>query len=198
MRSPALRRRSIVTSILLFSVLGLTLPIARAQTRPGSAPATTPATAPAGPRERLAARIEELAKRIEERLEFQRQAERADAALALQEEAASGGRALFTMAPTLANNQYQLRQLEIRRDLMVDQYGSQHPRYKAIVHQFETMREAYNRQLEAARSKAAAELDAARADAAAVRKKLEIAVSNETAAKRELIDSATPVSAGGR
>src|SRR5712671_5487860 len=98
MRSPALRRRSIITSILLTGVLGLTIPIALAQSRPGSASATGPAAPPAGLREQLARRIDELSKRIEERLELQRQAERADAALARLEDAASGGRAVDTIA----------------------------------------------------------------------------------------------------
>jgi hypothetical protein len=192
MQSTALRRRSVITSVVL--ILGLMLPIALAQTRPGSA-ATGPAARPAGLRELLAGRIDELSKRIEERLELQRQAQRADAALARQEDAASGGRALIGVAPTLANNKYQLQQLEIERDLMADQYGSQHPRYQAIVRRDAEMREAYDRQLKAAQAKAAADLDAARADAMTARKKLEIAVSNVESTKRELIDAA---STGGR
>jgi hypothetical protein len=198
MRSPAQRRRFIVTSVLLVGLLGLTIPFARAQTRPGSAPATGAAASPAGLRERLAGRVDELSKRIEERLDLQRQAERADAALARLEDAASGGRGVDTIASGLANDQYQLRHVEIERDLMADQYGSQHPRYKAIVQRVAAMREAYDRRLKGAQGKAASELDAARTDAATARKKLEIAVSNVEAAKRELIDAAAPPAAGGR
>jgi hypothetical protein len=192
MRSPAQRRRFIVTSVLFVGLLGLTIPIALAQTRPGSAPATGAVASPAGLRERLAGRIEELSKRIEERLELQRQAERADAALARLERVATGGPGVDAIAPGLVNDQYQLRQLEIQRDLLADQYGSQHPRYKAIVQRVAAMQEAYDRRLKGAQGKAASELDAARTDAATTQKKLEIAVSNVEAAKRELIDSAAP------
>src|SRR2546423_13431426 len=104
MRSPALRRRSIITSILLTGVLGLTIPIALAQSRPGSASATGPAAPPAGPREQLAGPIDKLSKRIEERLELPRQAERADAALARLEVAACGGPAADTVATRFAND----------------------------------------------------------------------------------------------
>lgn len=191
MRSCAMRRRSLVPSIVLLSVLGLSIPIALAQTRAGGAPTpTNPATSRAGLRERLAEQVEELAKRIEERLELQRVAGRANDELARQEEAARGGESLTTTAPWLKNNQYQLWQMVIQRDLMVDQYGREHPRYQAVVQQVAKMRDAYDRQLATAQSKAAAGLENARAEAAAARKKLEDALKAEEAAKRELIDSA--------
>jgi hypothetical protein len=185
-----MRRRSLVPSIVLLSVVGLSIPIALAQTRPGGATMPGPATSQAGLRERLAERVAELSKRIEDRLELQRLAGRANDELARQEEAARGGESLATVAPWLKNNQYQLRQGEIQRDLMADQYGLEHPRYKAVAQQVAKMREAYDRQLAAAQSKAAAGMENLRAEAGAARKKLDDAVKAEEAAKRELIDSA--------
>src|SRR6478736_10142627 len=105
MRSCAMRRRFLVASIVLLSVLGLTIPIALAQTRPGGGSATVPAASQAGLRERLVERVAELSKRIEERLELQRLAGRADDELARQEEAARGGEPLSAMTPWLKNNQ---------------------------------------------------------------------------------------------
>ena len=191
MRSCAMRGRSLVPSIVLLSVVGLSIPIALAQMRPGGATMPGPATSQAGLRERLAERVAELAKRIEERLELQRLTGRPSDELARQEEAARGGESLTTMAPWLKNNQYQLRQMEIQRDLMVDQYGREHPRYQAVAQQVAKMREAYDRQLATAQSKAAAGLENLRAEAGAARNKLDDAVRAEEAAKRELIESAS-------
>jgi len=190
MRSCAMRRRSVFASIVLLSVLGLTIPIALGQTRPGGGAATGPADSQAGLRERLVERVAELSKRIEERLELQRLAGRADDELARQEEAARGGESLNAISPWLTNNQYQLRQAEIQRDLMLDQYGKENPRYKAAARRAAEMREAYERQLAAAQSKAAAGIENARAEAAATQKKLQDAAKREEAAKRELIESA--------
>jgi hypothetical protein len=185
-----MRRRSLVPSIVLLSVVGLSIPIALAQTRPGGATMPGPATSQAGLRERLAERVAELSKRIEDRLELQRLAGRANDELARQEEAARGGESLTAMTPWLKNNQYQLRQVEIQCDLMLEQYGQEHPRYKAMAKQLATMREAYNRQLAAAQSKAATGLESARAEFAAAQKKLDEAVKAEEAAKQDLIESA--------
>jgi hypothetical protein len=190
MRSCAMRRRFHVASIVLLSVLGLAIPIAFAQTRPGGTTATSPAASQAGLRERLAERIAELSKRIEERLELQRLAGRANDELARQEEAARGGKSLDVINPSFRNDQYQLRQMEIQRDLMLDHYGSENPRYKAVTTQLAKMREAYQRNLAAAQAKAAAAIDSARTEAAAAQAKLNDAVKREEAAKRELIDSA--------
>jgi hypothetical protein len=189
MRSSAMRRRFLVASIVLLNVLGLTIPISLAQTRPG-ATATGPAASQAGLRDGLAERVAELSKRIEDRLELQRLAGRADDELTRQEEAARGGESLNAISPWLKNNQYQLRQVEIQRDLMVDQYGKENPRYKAAARRAAEMREAYERQLAAAQSKAAAGLENIRAEAAATRKKLEDAAKREEAAKQALIESA--------
>ena len=62
-------------------------------------------------------------------------------------------KSLTAMAPWLKNDQYQLRQGEIQRDLMIDQYGRENPRYKALARQLAEMREAYERNLAAAQSK---------------------------------------------
>jgi len=185
-----MRRRFLVASIVLLSVLGLAIPIAVAQTRPGGSTATGPAAPQAALRQRLAERVAVLSKRIEERLESQRLAGRANDELARQEEAARGGESLTAMSPGLKNDQYQLRQGEIQRDLMIEQYGRENPRYKALARQLAEMREAYERNLAAAQSKAAAGLDNARTEAAATRRKLDDAVKREEAAKQELIESA--------
>jgi hypothetical protein len=180
------RRRFLVASIVLLSGIGLTMsPIALAQTLPGGSAASQ-----AGLRERVVKGVAKLSKRIEERLELERLAERADDELARQEEAALGGESLNATTPWLKNNQYQLRQVEIQRDLMLDRYGREHPRYKAVAQQAAKMREVYERQLAAAQSNAVRGLESARAEEAAARKKLDEAVKAEEAAKRELIDSA--------
>jgi len=185
-----MRRRFLVTSVVLLSVLGLVIPIALAQTRPGGSTAMGPAAPQAALRQRMAERVAELSKRIEERLELQRLAGRANDELARQEEAAREGKSLDVMNPNFKNDQYQLGQMEIQRDLMLAQYGSENPRYKTVTKQLAKMREAYQRNLSAAQAKAATGIDSLRTEAAAAQARLNDAVKREEAAKQELIDAA--------
>ncbi|MDB5319525.1 MAG: hypothetical protein JWN40_1156 [Phycisphaerales bacterium] len=55
-------------------------------------------------------------------------------------------------APFLAQDQYTLRQLEIQRDLMADQYGPENAKYKALTRQAELLRAAYDTQLAEAKA----------------------------------------------
>jgi hypothetical protein len=191
MRSLALSRRFVISLVLLLGVLGLLIPIARAQTRPEGAP-SDPKTAL---RERISAKVEQLIRQTEERIELQRLMDRANSAVGVQAAAVNGGKGLAAIAQELSSEEYQLKQIEVERDLTGEQSGMQNPRYKVLAKRAAIMKEVYDREVEAAHIKAVARLESARNEAAAIQTKLNAAANRVEATKQELLDLVMPVGA---
>ena len=180
MRFSALFRRGFIsTSIYSLVIAALASAIAQA--------------APAGQndlRQRVQAKVDELTKAIDDQLEGRRQLDRAESALTIYEEAVAGGSGVDSMDPNLKNNRYQVKSVQIERDIMLDSGGVENPRYKSLAKRTEEMEKALNRQIEAAKATAAKGLLEARREAAAAKARLEAANGRVDVIKRELVELA--------
>src|SRR5436305_10663801 len=93
---------------------------------------------------RLGTKDIELSKLVQEQVEAQLMFGKAQGTFKATQDAVNQGQdppGLDIMvqrnAPFLMNDQYQLRQLEIQRDLLADQYGPENAKFKAITKQAE-------------------------------------------------------------
>jgi capsular exopolysaccharide synthesis family protein len=127
---------------------------------------------------RLGTKDVELSKLVQEQVEAQLILGKAQGTLKAVTEAIQQGQdppgldvVIQHIAPFLTNDQYQLRQAEIQRDLMADQYGPENAKYKQVAKQCELMRAAYEAQLAEAKANAKVQIlegyqqEAAAADA---------------------------------
>ena len=183
MHSHALGGRGFIASVLGMGVV-LMVSLAMAQSGPGDKAKDTK-------RERVAAKVEELARRIGDWVEAKRQVERADSALELYEDAAAGGKALQLIVPNLANDKHQLEMIEVEPDIMLDGGGRQNPRYLAMAKRVDQMKSTYAKQVEVGKAKVAERLNELRLEAAAARGRLEEASKRVESVKRELVELAS-------
>ena len=127
---------------------------------------------------RLGTKDVELSKLVQEQVEAQLMLGKAQGTLKAVMDAIQQGQdppgmdiAIQHNAPFLANDEYQLRQIEIQRDLMADQYGPENSKFKQIARQAELMRTAYESKLAEAKANAKVQIlegyqqEAAAADA---------------------------------
>jgi tyrosine-protein kinase Etk/Wzc len=130
---------------------------------------------------RLGTKDVELGKLVQEQVEAQLMFGKAQGTLKAVADAIQQGQdppgldvLIQRIAPFLMNDQYQLRQLEIQRDLMADQYGPENAKYKAISKQAELMRAAYDTQLAETKANAKVQiLEGYQQEAAAAKAKLD-------------------------
>jgi succinoglycan biosynthesis transport protein ExoP len=129
---------------------------------------------------RLGTKDVELTKLVQEQVEAQLMSGKAQGTLKAVTEAIQQGQdppgmdvLIQHIAPFLMNDQYNLRQMEIRRDLLADQYGPENAKYKAAVKECELMRSAYEAQLAETKANAKVQiLEGYQQEAAAAEAKL--------------------------
>jgi uncharacterized protein (DUF885 family) len=180
MRYTAFSRRGVI-SVSVYSLIIVVLAAPMAQAAPIGADDL---------RQRVQVKVDELAKAIDQQVEVRRQVQRADSALAIYEEAAAGGNGVDAMDPNLKNNRYQVKSVQIERDIMLDNTGAENPRYKSLAKRTEEMEKALHRQIEAAKAEAAKGLLEARREAATAKARLEAANGRVEEIKRELVELA--------
>lgn len=180
---------------LVALILGLVVTYASGQTRPGTAAPVPDARA------RIAAKVNELSKRIEAQVEAARLNDKAAATLAVLDDVSGEGgepspSKLEVAVPSLKNDRYVLRQYEDELDDMRGRLGSENPKCKAMARRVEAMRKAYQKNLATAHARYAVDLTEALREAASAKRALDEATAKVEAAQRELVELA--VTAGAK
>jgi hypothetical protein len=173
---------------LILSVLPIVPTVSNAQQSRPAASAPAPAAAA---RERVAAQMRELATLIENRVEARRKADRAAAQLSITTAAAATGD-VSQFAPGLIQSEYQLRQVELERDLAVEQ-GSASARALSLAKRAQVMRSAYEARVAQARAVAAAAIAEAKREDDVARGELDEATRRVDAAQNALLDLIVPM-----
>jgi hypothetical protein len=132
---------------------------------------------------KLEQKVEELIKRVEERAEARAVVWRAEAEVARIESAVEGGG-----GEPIARDEYQLQQMELERDMMKEQKGSENPMYKAYAERVRRMQENYAQKFARWKEQVTAALASARRELEAARGRLEAASGKVEGVKREVLE----------